>query len=151
MKLLLSTIAFLAMMGSVPASAEDCAPDYEGVRRATIEYEGVAGVWFAAPIARCVLERLAEHPLLEQRIGLLEGRLELRDDQVARLREVVDLAEAGEAEAVAAMEQAIERAVGAEDRARVWWRSPSFWFAAGAVLTVGVIVLAAWAWAEVSE
>lgn len=133
------------------AFAEECAPEYDGPRRVTMDHEGRPGLWLAMPVARCVLEQLQEYPLLLQRVSLLEERLQLRDDQVTRLREVVDLAERGEQEAVAAMERAIERAVAAEDRSTVWWRSPAFWVAVGAVVTVGVIVLAAWAWSQVSD
>lgn len=143
----------LAVLVSVagPAGAEECAPDYDGDRRVVMDHDSRPGVWIAAPVLSCMLRQLSEYPLLLQRVSLLDERLQIRDDQVERLREVVSLAEEGERVATTAMERAIERAVTAEDRASVWWRSPSLWVGVGAVLAVGVVVLAAWAWSQVSD
>ncbi|PIR49536.1 hypothetical protein COU79_04355 [Candidatus Peregrinibacteria bacterium CG10_big_fil_rev_8_21_14_0_10_54_7] len=135
----------------VAAEEAQCALEYDGPRRVTLDHEGRPGVWIAGPVLRCMVEQLQEHPLLLQRVSLLEEQLQLRDDQVDRLREVVSLAEEGEHRATEAIDSAIARAVAAEDRAGVWYRSPALWFAVGAVVTVAVVVLAAWAWAQVSD
>lgn len=151
MKWISALVVAVFVLVAGQAGAEECAPDYDGVRRVVMDHDSRSGVWIAAPVLSCMLRQLTEYPLLLRRVSLLEDRLQIRDDQVERLREVVSLAEEGERVATTAMERAIERAVGAEDRASVWWRAPSLWVGVGAVLAVGVVVLAAWAWSQVSD
>lgn len=129
----------------------ECAADYEGPRRATLDHDGAPGVWFAAPVARCMLADLEELPALRERVSLLTERLDLRDDQIVRLRRIVELAEAGEARAVEALDRAVVEAREARESASVWWRSPVLWVAVGVVMTAGLVALTAWALSSISS
>jgi len=127
-----------------------CAPEFEGTRRATVTVDGQVGVWFAAPVARCILADLEELPHVRVRVTLLEERLTLRDEQVERLRRAVGLAAEEAQTAADALETAVRLRREAEDSARVWWRSPVLWFAVGVVVSAGLVALTAYALSSVS-
>ncbi len=119
----------------------ECAPEHVGVRRATIRHEEQLGVWFALPVARCVLEVLATVESTSSRLHLLERRLELRDGQVETLRRALDLSVQAEDAAVGALEAAEAGRRRAEERTGAWWRSPYLWTGVGLVVGVGAVVL----------
>lgn len=127
-----------------------CAPDYDGTRRATLEFEGELGVWLAAPVARCVLRRLEAYPLLIQRVGLLEERLGIRDEQIERVRRIARLSAEAEERAVEALELSEVRRAEALERLDAWHRSPGLWLAIGIVGTTIVVVAVAWALGSIS-
>lgn len=147
-------VALGAILGALlvfgaAARGEEAEP--EAPRRATIEHAGAVGVWFRADVARQMLADLEELPVLRQRVSLLEERLELRDDQVERLRLVVELTEEGERRAADALAEAVRLRRETEESARVWWRSPSLWLAVGAVVTGGLVALTAYALSAIPE
>lgn len=138
----------LLLWGSV-ARGENAEP--EAPRRATIEHNGAVGVWFRADVARQLLADLEELPVLRQRVALLEERLEIRDDQIERLRLVVELAEEGERRASDALAEAVRLRREAEESSRVWWRSPVLWLSVGVVVTGGLVALTAYALSAIPE
>ena len=113
--------------------------------RATVTYQGAAGVWFRADTAREMLADLEELQPLHQYIRLLEQRLDLRDEQVDRLHNIVLLTERAEERAVEAMNTAEQARLAAVHGATAWWRHPALWFALGAVVTAGLVATAAYA------
>jgi len=93
--------------------------------------------------------RLVALPLYAERVRLLEQRLELSDErdalQVRRVRLAGEEAQA----ASEALEAAVRSRRRAEEALDAWWRHPALWFIVGAVVVVGLEVLAVWAFSEV--
>lgn len=134
---------------SLPDLQVQCAPELVENRRATLEHEGDAGVWFHAEVARCMLGQLTALPLYAERVRLLEQRLTLSDERHVLMLRQVALAEEGEQAAVSALEaaergrrQAVEEA--SFERALRW-----VWFGVGVVVVVAVEALAIWIFNEV--
>lgn len=150
--LVLGLSLLLILTWSTVASGEEAtAVATEGPRRATIEVNGVTGIWFRADVARAMLADLEELPLLRTRVQLLEGRLEIRDDQITRLRSVIELSVAAEERAVSALEQAVSARRAAEDALDAWYRSPALWTAVGIVVAAGLVALTAYALSAIPE
>jgi hypothetical protein len=126
-----------------------CAPEVTENRRAVIEQDGQAGVWFHVDVARCMLGRLAALPLYAQRVTLLEDRLRLGDERTVLLRRQVELAEQEAQEATGVVENATRLARTATESAQ-WERDLRWlWFGIGVVVVVALEALAIWALSEV--
>jgi hypothetical protein len=117
----------------------------EGPRRATVEVNGVTGIWFRADVAREMLADLSELPLVRTRVQLLEGRLEIRDDQITSLRSVIELSQAAEERAVNALDEAVQARRAAEDARDAWYRSPVLWTSVGMIIAGALVALTAYA------
>ena len=132
------------------ASAQDagpelCAPEITANRRAVLEHDGDAGIWFHVDVARCILGELAAAPEYRARVSLLEQRLELSVERDALQLRRVATAEEEAAAASGALESAERRAREAEESRDAWYRHPALWAAIGAVLVAIVGVGAIWA------
>lgn len=123
---------------------EQCAPDYDGPRRVTMDHEGRPGVWIAAPVLRCMIADLNELPLVRQRVTLLEEQLSVRGDQIERLRRVLELSRAIEERLEGALTASVESRSEAESRLRAWYRSPAFWYAMGVISAGALVALTAY-------
>lgn len=122
----------------LPSVSVPCAPEVAANRRAVIQYDGDAGIWFHLEVARCMVGRLAALPLYGQRVSLLEDRLRLGDERTELLRRQVRLAEEGEQHAVSALEAANRARRRAEEDKDAWYRAPALWFAIGVVAAVAI-------------
>jgi len=119
-------------------------------RRASVTHEGEAGVWFRLDVARCLLGDVTELRLVRERVGLLDARLEIREEQITLTREALDLGRRAEERATGALEAAVRGRREAEEERDAWWRSPILWFAVGAVVTVALEVVAVYALAALT-
>ncbi len=113
-------------------------------------HEDRDGVWIATPVLGCMVSDLAALPLVRQRVGLLESRLELRDDQVGNLRRAVAMGQQAETSLTEALEAAVSAGTLAESRAEAWWRHPGLWFTVGVVVSAGLVALAVYALSMIS-
>ena len=75
---------FISQTGS--AQAQECAPEITENRRAQIEHNGDAGIWFALPVARCLLRDVGDLTVARSDVRLLRERLTIRDDQITSMR-----------------------------------------------------------------
>jgi len=141
--LVLGITLALFLTWSTVAHGEEAQP--EGPRRATVEVNGVTGIWFRADVAREMLADLTELPLVRTRVQLLEGRLEIRDDQISSLRSVVELSQAAEERAVNALDEAVQARRAAEDARDAWYRSPILWTSVGMIIAGALVALTAYA------
>jgi hypothetical protein len=142
--LLIFSVLGMILGSSCEARAQnlsECAPDYQGTRRVQLEHEGQPGFWFAMPVTRCILRYVLKLETLQVRVGLLEQRLTIRDEQVGLLREALSLSIDAEERALGALEAAERRRREAEERLDAWWRSPYLWVGVGIVVGVGTVVL----------
>jgi len=135
----------------LPDISAECAPDVTTGRRATVLHEGQTGIWFHGDVARCMVGRLAALPLYAERVRLLDQRLQITGARDALRTRQVALAEEGEQRAVSALQAAVRARRSAEEALDAWWRHPGFWAAVGAVVVVGLEVLAVWAFSEVTR
>jgi hypothetical protein len=154
----LVTLVAVAALWSSPARAQDlpdlsvpCAPDQAENRRAVLEHEGSAGIWFHGDVARCMLGRLEALPLYGGRVHLLEERLQIGEARTVLLRRQIELAEEGEERAVSALGAAERRAREAEEEASLERSLRWVWFGVGVLVVVIVEALALWAWSELSD
>jgi hypothetical protein len=113
-----------------------CVPELEANRRALLEHDGAAGIWFHADLARCMLERLALLPAYARHVRLLEERIGLSDERDALRAREVALAEAEADTARAALEEAVAARRRAEEERDAWWRHPALWAGVGVVVVV---------------
>lgn len=102
-------------------------------------------VHFPRTTSDCMLARLRLLPEamrwidgLEDRIERDDVRIELRDREVALAAQQAEVATEN-------LETALRRAREAEESRDAWHRSPILWFIVGAVVTAGVVALAAYA------
>lgn len=115
---------------------EQCAPEVQVARRATMNNGTQAGIWFHADVARCMLGRLELLPHFAWYAHLLEGRLALTTDRdLLRDREVA-LATAEADAAGVVLETAVRARREAEESRDAWYRSPVFWLTVGTVVTI---------------
>lgn len=147
-------LALALIVLPAPAAAQDvelpppevleapCVPELEANRRALLDHDGAAGIWFHGDLARCMLERLSLLPAYARHAHLLEERVSLSDERDALRAREVDLA-AQEADAArAALEEAIAARRRAEEERDAWWRHPALWAGVGAVLVVALEIVA---------
>lgn len=147
-------IAVLVLMPTL-ATAQDlpapeqlesqCAPELDEGRRAALVHGGAPGLWFADPVARCMLARYALLPAFARHVRLLEQRIQLSDERDAlRTREVALAAEEAQL-ARDALEAALHRAREAEEARDAWYRHPALWTVVGVVLAGALVTVAAYA------
>ena len=147
-----SALIFLA---AAPAHAQEepCAPEVteDAPRRLVLEAPtGAQGVWFHLEVARCLLGRVAALSASQRQLGLLEDRLRLSDERDAlRARQTALATQEAEA-ASEALEAAVRGRREAEEALDASYRHPGFWAAVGALMVVGLEVLAIWAFHEVT-
>lgn len=134
----------------LPSVTGDCTPELTVNRRAQIPNAGADGIWFAMPLARCMLDRLTALPLYAERASLLEQRLVLSDRLTSIVREEQGLAVREADAARGALEAAVTRAREAEEDRDKWYRSPAFWALVGIAGTVLVEVVSVLLLREVS-
>lgn len=135
----------------LPDVSEPCAPELLTNRRAVLEHEGAAGIWFHMDVARCMLGRLSALPQYMERVRLLDERLRLGDGRVQLLHRQVALAEEAERRSSESLETAVRGAREARESLDGERRRRWLWFGVGVVLTVVVQALAVWAWTSVSD
>lgn len=109
------------------------------------------GFWFPSSTGRCTLQRMTTLSLFVNRIGLLEERLRIGDEQMALARRQIHLAEQGEQRAVEALESAERLARQARERADKERSLRWVWFGIGVVIVVAVEAVAIWAWTAISD
>lgn len=129
----------------LPDVSGECAPEIpEDQRRALIERDGQAGIWFHIDLARCMLARLAVLPEYAQHVRLLEERLTLGGERAFLEARRADLA-VGEANvATEALEAAVRARRRAEEDLNAWYRHPALWAVVGLVLGVTLVALSAY-------
>lgn len=155
---LIGTALFIVVSASracaqdaLPSVEGDCAPDAPEPRRALIQHESEAGVWFRMEVARCMLGRLSVLPLYAQRIRLFDERLRIDDERHALMERQVELSDEAERQAVGALEAA-ERGRREAEEDRDFERSLRWvWFGIGAGLVVLLEALAIWIFSEISS
>jgi hypothetical protein len=103
---------------------------------------GVDGVWFPDSEARVALAARVEAQSLARRLHLTEETLALADEEAASLRRII-AANGAQMEATSAdIEEAIARAVAAEQERDAWYRNPWLWGVIGLVVGAGVVLAA---------
>lgn len=114
---------------------------------------GVEGdaVMFQRDTAECMLMRLELLAELAPYVRLLENRMNLVNDRDALQLRRVDLAEAEARSASGALDEAMTRAIVAEEERDAWYRSPILWVSVGVVITVALEAVAVLILREVSE
>lgn len=148
--ILANTCSACAQDSELPSIAGPCAPEVTEGRRASVEHDGVAGIWLHGAVIRCMVERLEVLPLYAERVRLLEGRLTLADERTALQRREVHLAVEAEERAAGALGSAERLRRQAEEALDAWYRHPGFWAVLGGVIVVAVEALALWAWSELT-
>jgi hypothetical protein len=114
-----------------------CAPEYTGPRRIILNNNGATGIWFAWPVAECLLRDVNELRLVHTRLELLDKSLEVRDNEILTLRQLVRTTKDTADTALVAADT--ERRL--RKRCSVWWRSPYLWAGVGLVLGIGLTSL----------
>lgn len=137
-----ATSALLLLLAA-PASAQDCPAQVEHPGEALV-LRGDPGQWFHREVARCLLADVEELRLLRQRVGLMDERLRIRDEQLAAMREAVDLSIQAEQRSSGALEAAVRRAREAEEDRDAWHRSPLLWGAVGLASGFALVALGAY-------
>ena len=135
----------------LPDISAPCAPEVTENRRAVVQHDGDAGVWFQLSLAQCMLGRLAALPRYAERVSLLEERLRVGDERTALLRRQVQLAEQEAERASASLEAAMRGQREAREEANTERSLRWVWFGVGVVVVVAVEALALWAWSELSD
>jgi hypothetical protein len=148
---LTSTCTAKAQEDALPSVEGECAPAVLVNRRAVLEHEGDAGIWFHRDVVLCMVERLRVLPLYVDRVRLLEQRLSLSDERHALMVRQVELAEAGEQAAVGAL----ETAVGLQRRAESWAARERtlrwLWAGIGVVLTAAAVAFSVWVYNKTED
>jgi hypothetical protein len=125
--------------------ASPCAPQIsEANRRAMVEYNGNTGYWFHSDVGKCMLQRLAVLPILEERLLLYEERIEKSDDLVKLHVQMLNLSNGAREEAEGALESAIREKRRAEEQLNHWTRSPWLWFSVGTVTGIIVVIVSSY-------
>jgi hypothetical protein len=114
----------------------------ERIAPVSLIHEGNSGFWFPRGVALEILGDLRELPIRQRQIALLEEELELREGQLDRLREMVDLERRASQEAISGLDTTVERARNAEEALQAWWRSPLLWVGVGVVIAIALEVAA---------
>jgi hypothetical protein len=128
-----STVHAQPADAQLPDVAGECRSE---VPSAQLAQNGVNGMWFPMPLARCLLERITVLPLYAERVRLYGERLVLSDRLTAIVREQTVLAVREADLARGALEAAVRRAREAEEDRDRWYRSPTFLVCLGVVSTV---------------
>lgn len=128
-----------------------CAPEVVENRRAVIEHNGEAGIWFHLEVARCMAFRLSLLPEYEAQLRLLDDRLTLsteRDELQERQLEIA-VEEAETARDV--LETAVRDARRARKERDAWFRHPALWVGAGVTITIILEITAVMVLAQVQR
>ena len=139
-----------ALFISQAVQAQECAPEITENRRAQIEHNGDAGIWFAMPIARCLLRDVGDLTVARSDVRLLRERLTIRDDQITSMRAAHELTLEGEQRTDEVIEQvttaAREATADANHERSLRW----VWFGIGVAVVVVIEVVAILIFSEVT-
>lgn len=138
----LQLVAVLLLVTLFPLTARGAVPE-----RKVLSIEGTEGLWFRQDVADRLLADLKLATQLrdgyQERVTLLERKLEIREEELALNVRLRVLAEQGEGRAVGALDAAIKGQKAAEADRDAWHRSRGLWFACGVLATAVAVVGAA--------
>lgn len=148
--LFIAAIALLVIAAS-QCQAQDAADDPCAELRASsagapeptlLERAGVAGMWFAMPLARLQLCELRAYRLGRREARLVDDELHLWGERLELAHQQTQAAVEAREALAGVVEAAERRARDAEAERDAWYRAPALWFIAGGVAAGLLVALA---------